>query len=320
MPYTAIGYKIKSPVSVLLPAARHLLNTFQARGTFDTVFADAFRTAFTDKRPVRTLDRDDLLMITSDANFGVKSTEYKALAHILYAMLAAGGFGDYRPPVLTYRENPVMTIDEIINEALNTELVLPGPEHYDGEKTTCEIFRASIANTITNICILESRRVHYLDIFRRYMGNLLYTLRTQPQYKVSDQFDRSLLAIMFGESSGIYRTTSIGVSQPTVLTYPIAPDNDPEIGPIMAKIRSVCQTGPWIAYTRMLSTQDPRELAALVCPVVNNLPLATGYVLERGPFDELRLETTENVSWGDKEQFAGYLGPSLIRSRTTTCW
>lgn len=307
MAYTAIGYKTKSPIQVLLPAAKLLLGTFSARGIYETCFAEAFRNAFTDKRPVRTLDAQDILLLSGDPNFGIKSPEFKAFAHIVYAMMKAGGFGDYCPPVLYYREDPVMTVDEMINEALNSELVLPGADHYDGERTTCEVFRSSIANVITNICILEQRRVHFLDIFKRYMGNLLYTLRTQPSFKVTDQWDRSALAVYFAEKNGTYRTTTIGVQSPTIITYPIAPDNDPEIGPIMAKLKAVCQPGPWLRYTRMLSTQDIRELAIIQSPVVPNLPMSTGYELERGPFTELRLEQTENITWGDKEQFAGFM-------------
>lgn len=231
----------------------------------------------------------------------MKGPELRALLHITFAMLASAGFGDFRPAVITYNTNALMTIDEVITEVLNSHIQLPTGDMMDGEKTGFEVFRTHVPQVIRELAILEKLRPWYVDHFRRYIGDLVYKLDMgETQASSLDQFDLTLLTAYATEDSE-HAKSQIDGFKPFKLVP--ARDSDPETAEVIGRIKSVVEPGPFIRFHRLLSNADRNELAYIIGPIVNNLSLVSGYRIDRGPFYEQYLNVTESITWGDAEAF-----------------
>jgi len=315
--YRTIGYRTKSPAAILIPAATALLREFGPRT--ETVIAEAFR-VFSDRRFVKSAAMHDYFQLSKDPHFeDPNGDNLRNLLHITFAMLAHAGFGDFRPASLYYQTNALMTIDEVITEVLNSHIVLPTMDQMDGEKTGFEAFRTHVPQVIRELAILEKLRPWYLTHFRRYIGDLIFRLDMgETQASSLDQFDLTLLTNY--AHNNIY-TRSVADDGPMIITP--ARDSDPETAEVIGRIKSVIEMGPSIRFQRMISNADRNELVYVLGPIVNQLPLVSGYALERGPFREQYMNVVESLSWGDNEAFQAeaerlqYLGESETRLNLT---
>jgi len=331
--YRNLGYYVDSPAQVLLPAARRLVAKYGSR--FDTVFSDAFREAgLSDRRFMKDLTRDDLIQLGKAQSFPVGSPELKDLLHLVYAIMHASGWGDYRPAVIRYTEDPHMSLNDMLTEALADHVAkgLADLGQMWPEKCNVECFRTHLASLIRRIATLWEHRPYIAEKLGRYIGDILYRMKTMDISPTAlDQWDRTLLILTVKEqkkgASAYFdrflkydRDDSSAYS--TALTITDARSSDPLIAPEIARLRSVCQPGPCLRYTRLLSNAEPRELIALMSPVLPDLPLATGYLIPVGPFHEMDLAVITRLSWGDAEQYAGYaenvVFPPLKDSTTPT--
>jgi len=311
--YRNLGYYQESPAQILLPAARLLYARFTSN--IDTVLSDAIREAgFSDRRFMKDMTRDDPIQLSKAAAFPPNSPQLRALLHIWYHVCAAAGWGDYRPTVLRYTRDPRMSLDDILIEALN--------EHVDRglketgqmwpEKCNVEVFRTHLGTIIKRLALLYEYRPYIVDKLERYTGDLLYKMKLQEISPTAlDQFDRTLLYYLVFDAKNpdteFMRTYDDGTGALATLTFPDAKDANPLIGPEIARIKSVVQPGPFMRYARLLSNMDQRELAYTYTPVLPDLPLVTGYLIPVGPFYEMDLSVHTRVTWGDAEQFAGYM-------------
>lgn len=306
--YRNLGYYIDSQAEVLIPAARILLAKHGA--TFDTVFADAFREAgLSDRRWMKDLTRDDYIQIGKSAAFGNGTPENRALLHWLYAIAAVSGWGDYRPQRVRYASHPQMTLDEILLAALNDHLDTGLKEIGSmwPEKCSVETFRTHLASCIKRAAVLYEYRPYMVDKLERYISDLLYKMQVMEISPTSlDQFDRTLLTKIIYEGDTRLTTWTDSSDQEQTLSFTSQKDSDPLIGPEIARIKNVCQPGPWMRYCRLLSNMDQRELIYMLTPVLPDLPLATGYLLPVGPFHEVELSVQQRITWGDAEQYAGF--------------
>jgi len=300
--YRPIGYRTKSQAAILIPAATYLLDQFGSKT--ETAISEAFR-VFSDRRFVKSAGMHDYLQLSKDPNFeDPNGAPLRNLLHITFAMLANSGFGDYRPNVLTYDTNALMTIDEVIDEVLGAHIQLPTGDHMDGEKTGFEAFRTHVPQVIRELAILEKLRPWYLAHFRRYIGDLVFRLDMgETQASALDQFDLTLLTQYTFDNE--YSRSKLDPDSGFKLE--VARDTDPETAEVMGRIKSVCELGPWIRFHRMISNADRNELAYVIGPIVNQLPLVSGYRLDRGPFREQFLNTVESVTWGDQAAFKAEL-------------
>lgn len=300
--YRTIGYRTKSPAAILIPAATALLDQFGSKT--ETVIGEAFR-VFSDRRFVKSASMHDYLQLSKDPQFeDPNGAPLRNLLHITFGVLASAGFGDYRPSVLSYETNALMTIDEVIDEVLGAHIQLPTGDHMDGEKTGFESFRTHIPQVIRELAILEKLRPWYLAHFRRYVGDLVYRLDMgEAQASALDQFDLTILT-QYSFDNEYSRSKLDGDAGFKIVP---ARDSDPETAEVIGRIKSVVELGPWIRFHRLLSNADRNELAYVLGPIVNQLPLVSGYRLDRGPFKEQFLNTIESITWGDSEAFKAEL-------------
>lgn len=311
--YRSIGYYTEQPSTVLINACRALVDKF-AGADFDTVFSDAFRDAgLSDRRRMDLLTRDDIIQLSKSSKFGPNTDEFRDLLHVVYAIMAASGWGDHRPAVIRYTVDPLKPLDDILTDALQehverglNEVKAMWPQ---GERTNCmvETFRTHLGMIIRRIALLYDYRPYVVDKLERYMGDLLFRMKVgEIGPNALEQFDRTLLYYMVYKQAdfALKYTTSAGEM---TLKFPDAKDSDPLIGPEIARLRNAMEPGPWLRYTRLLSTAEPRELIYQLSPVVSQLPITTGYLVPVGPFHELHLEVVNTIAWGDAEQLAGLL-------------
>jgi len=307
--YRNLGYFVDSPAQVLLPAARSLVAKFGHN--FDTVFSDAFREAgLSDRRFMKDLTRDDLIQLSKSVNFPRGSAQLRELLHLVYAIMSASGWGDYRPAVIRYNEQPLMPLDEVLTEALNDHLEKGMIEvgRMWPEKCNVETFRTHFAPIVKRMALLWEYRPYIVDKLERYVGDLLYRMKTMEISPTGlDQFDRSLVALMVSEKEPLCLVYTDAQGSYSKLAFPDAKDADPLIGPEIARFKSAVQPGPWLRFTRLLSNMDARELAYIVSPILADLPLVTGYMIPVGPFHDMDLNVHSRVMWGDAEQFAGFV-------------
>lgn len=301
--YRTIGYRVKSPAAVLIPAATRLLQQFGSNAEKD--IAEAFR-VFSDRRFVKSCAMHDFLQLSkADAFADARGQPLKDILHITFAVLANCGFGDYRPACLTYDTNALMTIDDVITEVLNSHIQLPTADNMDGEKTGFETFRTHIPQVIRELAILNKLRPWYIAHFRRYINDLIFRLDMgETQASALDQFDLTILTA-YAHKDSTYNRSMVDEFKPW---SPLpARDSDPETAEVMGRIKSVVELGPWIRFHRLLSNTDRNELVFILGPIVNQLPLVSGYAIERGPFLEQYLNVQESLSWGDAEAFKAEL-------------
>jgi len=304
MPYRKLGYRQVTPGRLIIPSALKLMKAINDKKMPEYAISKALVTAFTSRTHMKTLNRDDFLVLREDPNFAEISM-YKAMMNIIYPMLYAGGLGmeDFRPARLEYISDPIMTIDEVINEALGefVDSKLPPPDAFPAkEKTTVEMFRGQVLYTIQELSTINRKRMEMLSHFQRYMGNLLYQMfdGTLP-YSAIGPFERSVMSIYIYGQNQKYRVTSIGTTGSAVpLRFPIARDADPILEETMVRLRKVCEVGNWTNYTRIISNKDPRELIYYVAPVLDKLTFVSGDLTERGPYCDIDLKETETLSWG----------------------
>lgn len=300
--YRPIGYRTKSQAATLIPAAIALHQQFGSQ--LETKIGEAFR-VFSDRRFVKSAALHDYLQLSKDPNFEDPNGEpLRNLLHITFGVLANAGFGDFRPTSVTYDTNALMTIDEVITEVLNSHIKLPSMDNMDGEKTGFEAFRTHIPQVIRELAILEKLRPWYVTHFRRYIGDLIYRIDMgETQASALDQFDLTLLTVFADDN--VYSRSVVDGKSPVTITP--ARDTDPETAEVIGRIKSVVELGPWIRFHRMISNCDRNELVYVLGPIINQLPLVSGYRLERGPFREQYLNVIESISWGDSEAFKAEL-------------
>jgi len=297
--YRPIGYRVKSPASVLIPAAKALLREFNNK--LDERVVAALSAPFSDRRHVKNTKIWDFNLITKEPMFAdLDGDNLKNLLHIVYAVMANAGFPDYRPTSLTYSHNALMSIDDVITECMNAHipLILPKAEHMDRDKTGFEVFRGFIPEVIKQLVALDRARPWYLHHFRRYIGNLLYRIDMgEMDPRSCDQFDLTLLTVYANPSRKEGRSELDGFTEyrPTV-----ARDSDPETAEVIGRMKAVIMVGNSMMFQRLLSNKDRNELIFSVGPAAPTLDLVGGTMRKRGPFQELDLSSFESITWSDE--------------------
>jgi len=299
-----------SPGRTLLPAAHHLIAHLSSPSVNSYHFAiqTAIKTTFTPRDPIKPQHPDSWLELMGKPAFA-QVADYKALMTIIYAMLDSGGFGNYQPVVPEYVDDPIMTIDEMINEALGEYIKakLPPPEAYKaGEKTSYSMFSQQVLQVVQEIATLSKKKAIMLDHFQRHIGNLLYQMYDGTiDYKSLDPVDKTWLAVYVYNQDPKYRHTDIGGSA-LPLRFPVARDADPVVLETIVRLRSVCMPGTWLNFTKIISNGDPAELMYIVAPVVDKLNICTGKRTDRGPYTDIKWAKSLEVQWGAELQLAAF--------------
>jgi len=309
--YRNIGYYITPRSSVLIPAAKRLLSTLNA-SQIEQKMAEAFREAgFSDRRFMKDMVRSDALQLGKSTLFNEnKKNDYKDVLNLLWAVCAASGWGDYQPVVVKYTENPLMTLDEILDACLSDHLdkALSEVGMMWPEKCNMEIFRNHFGEIIKRIAHIDAYRKYIADKLQRYIGDLTYRMKIgEISPSGLDQFDRTLITLLLSEKHpGLLKYRDENGQSQTLITTIDNKDNDPEIAPEIARIKGVVKEGPWLRYTTLISNADQRELMFALGPIAADLPLATGYLVPIGPFYETHLEVASRITWGAAESFSGF--------------
>jgi len=309
MCYRQLGYRKLSRSRTLIPAAIRTLNFLKTQAVLEGGVAQAYTDAgWKDTRKIDTITDWTLSELANAPLFKSNGVALKDFQYITAVMLAQAGRPELSiPETLEYVTDPVMTIDEIIDDVLDDLIHLPDPTSFGGSEAFMMEFRAAVTPILGQIAIVQKQRMYYLDKFQRYMGNLLAQLRDGTLQPASIKgHDKAWLAHYVYDPTNPKAYTRIPTGTPQRLVFPVARDEDPLITKAIMQIKAKCEPGPWTNYTKFWTNGDPMALAYMLAPVLPSLSMITTFERPVHSYSVLMMEVQDTMEWGmdtQRDQF-----------------
>ena len=296
--YEPVGYAQVPDGVVVLGAAAHLHKT----GTMEAAL-DKLHTAL--KKHGKRWYKFTLAELAAITAETAEDLSMKAIVHIFMHMLKAAGRLDETIPVLTYRNNPSMTIDQVATRIAAIDIQWPTLPPLPQLLNNGE-FEVNLRYALNHLEQLVIMRPTIVERLREYARHIRWMIKQGRELsQVEKTFFLHANDPVYGVSEHLKETdlpTSLLVPAEMRTLDPLA---------VLAKLQQVTQPGPQMDYLVMMSNTNLEDLVMYQGAWAPSLIVSAGFIVPLGLFETFNLEVVDNISWTAEEHMRGSLETGL---------
>jgi hypothetical protein len=246
---------------------------------------------------------EELAAITSD----MTQPGIRPLLHVFMGLLRSCGRLDESVPVLTYRNDPSLTIDEVATRISALDVMWPAMETPPRMVEVGEL-KENLIYAIHHIKQLVLQRPSIVWRLREYSSHIHWLVK---QGRELTQLEKTF--VMHA------RSTKYGVSkfiegEDEIPEEAMRPAEMRALDPmsVLSKLQEVTQPGPKMDYMVQFSNSNLEDLVIYRGLWAPSMIVATGFRIPLGLFETLNLQVKDNIPWTAEESIRGTLETGVL--------
>jgi hypothetical protein len=226
----------------------------------------------------------------------------QAVILITHRLLKSANFLTEDIPVISYTNEPVLTVDEAIDRMLTPTLPYPTAEDMNGDKGNLLTLKTFLPITIEKLAFQVNLKPQIFARLRAHLGNIGFKIfMNQP----IDQAEKTFFMLCADTSEGKPGAKLALTSDGTATPIPAVESSDPLNAKYFEELKKVVEPGPGLRFRSFISNQSLTNLLFFHGPMPKSLTTTVGYMYQRGPFTELHLSPLDQRAVTAQDQMAG---------------
>jgi len=272
----------------------------------EPAIAEAIKNMGPDRANVSGIILPDLLRMQYPDKYAGQAKN-SDLQRLVAKILKMAGYISEDPPYVIYRENPQLTLSDLVDNMLTSKIPWPTKDTFGGEKATLLSLKTVLPIVIREIARTLQLKDEYLAYLRMALGNIGYKiLHAQPITQAEKTFFLAYGSVgpsdpgaLFGYA-GYEKRESGGPVPISALA-----NANPLVAAAFELMKQSAMEGPGIRFFKMQSTQNFEALLYYFGPHSTSLPLCAGYVEKFGSWNRLKMVKIDDRTWPDSELLTG---------------
>jgi hypothetical protein len=225
-----------------------------------------------------------------------------ALIVILLRILKFAGYLTEEIPLVQYRGDSILTIEEAVGNMLTAELPYPTSDDMQGDKATVMTLKTFIPQAIQRLAHVNNLRPTIYARLRNALGSIGYKIfMNQPITQDEKTFFMTCADTSKGKPGEKLAMSKDGKPTP----IPAVESGDPLTAKYYDALKKSVEPGPGIWFKILSSNTSITQLLFYHGPIAKSLVTTVGYMFQRGPFLELNLKPLDQRVWTPDDQITG---------------
>lgn len=271
----------------------------RANDTWATDMGEVFSSLGRGGRFVKDLTIEDVLGMKGSGSLAAGTPAYHALLQLLIRFLHKLGVLDAYPAVVGYAGQPILQMDEIIDNMMSSFIVWPDWPLLGNEMGfKLEALKGVFATMVRQMGAMQRMRGVLVSRLRQKLGAIAYKVATSIPI---DQSERSFWAI-FGDVNDRRGWTRLEQRSGAAPVVHMTDTGDPLVNEAWELFKTSTEVGPFLRFCSMVSNTSFENLVYWMGPQMSNVVFSIGYVFEYGPFDRPEAKESITLPWGKDDQ------------------
>jgi uncharacterized protein YigE (DUF2233 family) len=296
MAYAKTGYRIVPPAVYMPLYAQKLLTSFE--NTLEEMVAGAIEKMGRDNVRLTSLMPEAILQVNTPL-LPTGSDQQRMMMHVLLKTLNAMGYIPEEIPLLAYRTDALLSIDECASHMCAARVKYYTREDVGGEYATLANLRQILPSQIKILAFAAVERALFVQRLRDMIGHIGWKIMNGASLT---QNERTLFTAYCSTSEGQAGYSQFAKAQERIAAKEVS---DPLVFEAFELYKTHTEAGPFFRFNQLLSDMNMERRTMYFGIVPLNVTSYTGVVEPFGPFRRPIMEAIETMKWSAADQMAG---------------